>query len=469
MTYRHTLHSRIRRIIARQEGGALPLVGLAIFAILGSAGAAIDMGRVQIVQSRLSSSLDAAGLAAASSISSTDATLEATKYFHANFPPGYMDSSIESVTVAVSSDNMLLTLDVEGYVETTFMKIFGINSVPVAAHSEITRSNRGMELVLVMDNTGSMGNDNKLEDMKTAATELINIIYGDRETVDHVWVGVIPFAQAVNIGPSRTSWTETDSFLWGPATWAGCVDAREASGRDSTDDPPSVALFPKYYWPCHTSYNAWYGTNSSKNNCQTTPSYKLKYRTLSTSLGPNKSCSEELTPLTKYKTPVLDAIDDMTAVGNTHVNLGAVWGWRMLSPRWRGLWGGEMDTDLLPLDYDAPLMNKVMILLTDGDNTMSNSSHTAYWYLSNGKLGTTNQSLAEAQLNTRLTQVCDSAKSNGVIVYTIAFGNPGSTIEALLEDCATKPEFYFDSPTGEDLQTAFHTIGDSLANLRISK
>lgn len=128
-----------------------------------------------------------------------------------------------------------------------------------------------------------------------------------------------------------------------------------------------------------------------------------------------------------------------------------------------------MDSNSLPLDYNAPLMNKAVIIMTDGENTMSNSTRTAYWYLSNGRLGTTNQSAAVTALDSRLSQVCTAMKNNNIIVYTVAFNDPGTNVENLLRNCATQPEFYFDSPNGEELQQAFRMIGDSLSNLRVSK
>jgi hypothetical protein len=160
----------------------------------------------------------------------------------------------------------------------------------------------------------------------------------------------------------------------------------------------------------------------------------------------------------------------MTAVGNTSTNLGAAWGWRLLSPRWRGLWGGEMNTNGLPLNYNSDLMYKVMVLMSDGDNTIDNGSRGAYWYLSNGKLGTTNSSTAVTRMNDRTRQICTSMKSNGVIIYTIALGSNVSTAgRNLLRDCATNPDYYFLSPTTNELQNIFRQIGDSLANLRISQ
>jgi Flp pilus assembly protein TadG len=497
-------------LFSSESGSALPLVGVGILALVGSTGTAVDMGRVQIAQSKMSSALDAAGLAAGAVVNSGDTQAQVNKYFNANFPAESLGVTMRSLTITTSEDNMLLTLDATGAVDTTFMRVFGTTSVNISAHSEITRSNKGLELVLVMDTTGSMGNNNKLQDAKTAANMLIDILYGDRSTVENMWVGLVPFSQTVNIGTSRSSWTATDSFNWGTTSWRGCVDARETSGRDSTDDPPSVALFPKYYWPDDNNYNNWISTSTettstwlcrnnnsctcanygpcscvvsgnsttctscsgsgSNRSCQRTVSTQVTNYTINNNRGPNLYCTQEVTPMTKYKSTIVSGINSMNAAGNTHVNLGAVWGWRMLSPRWRGLWGGEMNTDLLPLNYNTPLMNKVMVLMTDGENTMDNNrTHTAYWYLRDGKLGTTSSSAAVTQLNTRLTSVCTAAKAQGIIIYTIGFGNPGSTISSLLRSCATRPEYYFDSPTGEDLNRAFQVIGDSLANLRISR
>ncbi len=454
------------KLFSCEQGSVLPIVGLAILALIGATGAAIDMGRAQQVQAKLSSSLDAAGLAAGSTMNTAAITPEATKYLNVNFH-NYLGATVTDFDVTTNSDNSVLTLSATATVPTTIMKLLHINSVTVQANSEITRASKGLELVMVLDNTGSMAGT-KLTNLKTAATDLINILYGNHTTVENLWVGLVPFSQAVNIGSTRTSWVTAGSFNWGTTSWMGCVDARETSNRDVTDDPPSVAKFPRYYWPCHTSYNAWYGTNTNRDNCSTSGTIRYKSG-LGTSLGPNKSCSQQVTPLTANKNTIISAINAMQAVGNTHINLGAAWGWRMLSPRWRGLWGGEMDTNSLPLDYNTVNMNKAAIIMTDGDHTMDNSNHTAYWYLSDGKLGTTSQSTAEGRLDSRLSQVCTSMKNNNILVYTISFGSVSSSSQTMLRNCASQSDYYFPSPTSNDLQHAFRAIGDSLANLRVSK
>ena len=56
-----------------------------------------------------------------------------------------------------------------------------------------------MELILVMDNTGSMRSSGKMDAMKGAATDLIDILYGEREVVEDFWVGLVPYTVAVNV------------------------------------------------------------------------------------------------------------------------------------------------------------------------------------------------------------------------------------------------------------------------------
>ena len=53
--------------------------------------------------------------------------------------------------------------------------------------------------------------------------------------------------------------------------------------------------------------------------------------------------------------------------GGTAGNEGLAWGWRVLSPRWRGLWGGNTP-NTRPLDYKTANTDKVAVILTDGDN-----------------------------------------------------------------------------------------------------
>lgn len=495
------MRQMLERFESDTRGAVFVLVAAAMVVLVGSVGLAVDAGRVQMVESKLQSAVDAAGLAAGAAVSTSDLNALATKYVKLNFNQGTLGATLGTVTTTLSSNNQVVTLRANVTVPTTFMKIFGQNSVDISATSEITRSNKGIELVMVLDTTGSMAGT-KIASLKTAAHDLVGILFGSNASSENVWIGMVPFSQTVNIGTNHSSWLDGTVFNWGPTSenWHGCVDARYSTGRDITDDPPSVEKLRAYYWgddnnndwitpasstttttcsskssctctnygPCGTTTSgnttttlACTGSGSSR-SCSKKVDIAISY-TINESgtnqKGPNAFCPAASMPMTNVKATIDSGIDTLYAAGNTHVNFGAVWGWRMLSPRWRGLWGGTMDTNNLPLNYNTPLMQKAIIIMTDGTNTMTSTVRTAYGY----------SGVTVTQLNNKLASVCTSLKAQNILVYTILFQETNSTIVNLMRNCATTPDYYFNSPSEAELQTAFRTIGDSLANLRISK
>jgi hypothetical protein len=308
--------------------------------------------------------------------------------------------------------------------------------------TDVTRATGGLELALVLDVTGSMGSSGKIDSLKVAAKDLLQIVFGDENTVEHLHVGIVPFTQTVNVGSTRTGWITGGV----PHNWLGCVEMRR-NGLDTTDSPISAARF-----------------GALRSN----------------------GCPPQITPLTSSRSKLTSAINRLTPNGGTNINVGAVWGWRLLSPKWRGQWGGDMGLNL-PLDYEADGMSKAAVIMTDGKNEISNDS--AYGELSclrgwvffcfewgyDDRLGVTASSennargLANDELDRRLSAVCTSMKNAGIVVYTVALGNPGTETEERMRACATQNAFFFNSPTGAELRTAFAKIGDSLSNLRISR
>ncbi len=453
----------LRGLFRSEHGGVIPLIGIAFLVMIGMMGMAIDIGRGQIVESKLLNTLDAAGLAAGAKLNSNNVQTEVEKFVQANFPDGYVDATISNIVATVSADEETITVSATATLPTAFMHLFGTPTINVNAVSEITRAIGGLELVLVLDNTGSMSGQ-KLTDLKSSAKDLLDILYGDDGTADKLYVGVVPFSQAVNIGSSRTSWLASGALTaldWGPTSWMGCVEARTGSpNRDVTDAVPATEAFQPYYWVDDVGGNNWIDSKWASG-------YK---EPLGTRSGPNKNCPVEVTPMTSSKSVVSTAIDAMSARGFTHINLGAVWGWRMLAPNWRGRWGGSMSTNNLPLDYNTPTMAKAIVIMTDGDNTMPSSSYTAYGTLSEGNLGTTSSSTAVSEMNSRLSTVCSSMKNAGIDVYTITFGSGvSSSSKTLMRNCATQVDFYFNAEDGADLSSVFTAIGDSLSSLRVSR
>jgi Flp pilus assembly protein TadG len=517
----------LRKLWSCDSGAVAPLVGVCAIMLVGAVAVAVDVGRGQVAQSKLQAALDSAGLAAGAVVSQTldDETLkdEGWKYLQENFAGQTIDATItyEDFDVELSDDDRLVTLTARASLPTTFMKIFGHDTMNVAARTEITREMTGLEIVLVLDVTGSMCQPNcaKRDAMRTGAKNLVEKMLGDasENNVDDLFIGIVPFSQAVNIGTTRTGWlsdwatrsAQDNCVGWNHANWShthsagenprycptngpnvstrtwpltlvddwmfssnagwyfqhawgGCVEARHVDGEDVTDTPPSEAGFPAYFAP---------DTSSSGGNDWRSSSGAYQ---VNSSRSANKGCPPAVVvPMTNDKATLDTAIDNLNVAGYTMLPVGASWGWRMLSPKWEGLWGGDMDANNLPLPYDEPLMDKVIVFMTDGDNDMppaGDPTYLAYGRLSDGYLGTTNETAAQAELDSRFAQICQAMEDEGIKIYTISLGaGVAADSRELLKDCASLEPYYFHAADGTELIQKFNEVADALSKLRVSK
>lgn len=559
-----------------KRGSIIVWSTMALIPMLGFTSLSVDGARAYLVKSRLSEAVDAAALAGGKTITTSEYTADINKYFNANFPTGYMGATVIGPVITTGSNNETITVKAEATIPTTFARLIGHNTMSVSAKAVVHRSVRGMELALVMDNTGSMRSNNKIGAMRDAATLLVNTLYGSRDTIDNFWVSVVPYVATVNIGSDRTSWlTGYVPANFAPTTWKGCVEAR-AEPHASTDEPPSSQPFTPFLWrstfttpagctrsptpdaSCtFTSSNSGICARGSDTNCdndwpRTTLTLSITRnsgtaRATSTAAhglstgsiievtganqsayngwktvtvvsptrftfavtgspsspatgtiranaltvddrndsqnngyGPNLGCATPITPLVASKATVLSAISVMQPWhrGGTFSHEALAWGWRAISPRWQGLWGGSTPA-YLPMAYNSPNMDKVIVLLTDGVNEMydnpptgpQDSDYTSYGRLGEGRIGTTSRSAATSTINSRMAAMCTTIKANNIKIYTIVFQENDSATQTLFRNCATNPYslHYFNSPDAAALSAAFQTIGQQLSNLRLQE
>ncbi len=451
-----------------RRGGILLFFGLILVPLVGIAGLAIDSLVAFSVEARVQRALDAAGLAAGRAAREEDVVTEARAFFDANLGATGNDVTISDFAAVYSPDDESISLSVRATVPTYFMRVLGKTETAIALETVVNLQIRQMELVLVMDNTGSMRSGGKINAMKDAAAELVRIVFGGRESHPNLWVGLVPYVASVNIGPHRTNWLAAgDPALgpgtpWSPSSWKGCVMARPAP-FDETDDPPAVAPFASYFYPS-ASDNNWPPLNESngaENNGR----------------GPNLGCGPAITSLRQSRAEILAAIEEMLPWhrGGTTGNLGLAWGWRVISPRWQGLWGGATPAEI-PLAYDDAQSDKVVVLLTDGDNQFydnppsgpAGSDFTAYGRLND--FGFASLGAGRDELDRRMSRTCAAMKAEGIMLYTITFGpTPNSGTQALYRNCATSPGHYFHSPNNSDLSSIFRAIGRQLSSLRVAR
>ena len=455
--------------LIRDTGGvAAVFMALGMIPLLGISGLAVDASLRYLLKSRMSKSLDTAGLSAGRAALQDDAEDVARAYFDANFGTSGA-VTIEDFDFQLDGTRQFVTLTARASTPTKFMRIFGQDMMTVGARTVIERETTGMELALVMDNTGSMWGS-KFDAMQLAAYDLIDIIFGPDETVPNVWVSLVPYTATVNIGSWNIGWlSATDRAVTSPIDfdaqgWKGCVEARGA-GLDEGDATPSSNPFTSYFYAAtaRTQDNDW-------------PALKLDLADRNNGRGPNLGCGPEITPLTASRTAIDTAIGNMGAWhrGGTTGNLGLSWGWRTLSPAWRGLWGGATPATM-PLDYDTDFMEKTVVILTDGNNQFYDhdkgagtpgSDYTSYGRLE--ALGVTSLGEGRDILDERMARTCTGMKTEGIRIYSIIFGaSPDATAQTLFRNCATQPSMYFYAPDNATLASAFKAIGGELANLRI--
>jgi hypothetical protein len=113
------------------------------------------------------------------------------------------------------------------------------------------------------------------------------------------------------------------------------------------------------------------------------------------------------------------------------------WAWQSLSP-----------VEPMNAPASAPDLDKVIVLLTDGENTQNRFT------------------TSRSSIDSRTEKVCANAKAENVKVYTVRVINGNAT---LLRNCATKPDWFYDVDEAWQLNSVFASIAQNLANLRIAK
>ncbi len=464
-----------------RNGGVAAYVAASLVGLAGFMGLGLDVGRAYMVKSRLSSAVDSAALAGGHSYFEASRDGDVAKFFATNFPAGYMGATAHEPVISTDPASDSITVEASADVPTTFLQVLGVETVSVSSMATAQRAVRQMELALVMDNTGSMWGS-PMTEMKKAAEELVNLVYGPSETHPNLLVSLVPFTATVNIGTQHTDWLAAGDRVsqtpspYAPSTWKGCVTARPAP-YDKTDDPPSVQPFTSFYYADDVD-NDWYDPKKKKYNLDERLDARNDGR------GPNLGCGPAIVPLVQSKTTIVNAIRNMGAWhrGGTTSNLGLIWGWRVLSPRWRGLWGGATPAER-PLDYEDRTTQKVVVLFTDGNNQFYDwpgyysgntgngprgSDYTAYGRLND--FGFSSIDAANDELDDRMSEMCTAIKTAGIKIYTITFGGtPNAATQTLFRTCASEASWYFHAPNTDQLHTVFQQIGRQLSNLRLSR
>lgn len=249
------LRAGASKLLRDQRGNAMMLTAAAIIPVIGIVGSAVDIGRAYMAQLRLQQACDAGVLAGrramAAGTYSDPAKAEANKMFNFNFPAGnYGSQSVGFSSWAVTGGS-----DVAGrataILPTAIMYIFGQSQFALTADCTAKLEISNVDVMLVLDVTGSMASkavstdtDTKIVALQKASIDFFDTLTSADLGDGRLRFGVVPYSSSVNVGqiliaknpdwladvvrlPSRTPVTKE---IWG--------DARTVVSEDYTATPP---------------------------------------------------------------------------------------------------------------------------------------------------------------------------------------------------------------------------------------
>ncbi len=461
--------------------------------MMGAVGMAVDVGESNHVQQRLCRALDASALAGASAGTDEVEIIDfVTKFFNKNYPEDVIGVASD-LTVTVTDDEVIARASAD--YNTRFMRVIGRDKITISCQTTVHRNVQGLEVVLVLDVTGSMGSSG-ITALRNASTTFINTLYDRASDEEFVYVGLVPYTATVNVGsiapdivdslPTHAgadveyaAWNDNNDpdVLDSDLEWRGCVRARDYP-HDTFDNSSLVGgEWEPFWWESsadeaggYDSDNEWDTDTSSfsADNMNVAQNQCNNRRT------PNLGCPEynPIVPLTNVRSDLLTEVGRLNfwCRGGTLGNLGMAWGYRVLSP-------GAPFTD--GAAYDDPAWKKVAVIMTDGQNQLWKkgsvdgwtSDFSAYGFLDDEHMGdgidTRGEGLAEA--NERFLETCSAMRDQGITIYSIVFDYNNDDVDAMFTACAGDADRFYEAPSDSQLVTVFETIAKELSILHITQ
>lgn len=420
------------RFFRNRDGGVAPFLAITAIPLMGITGAAVDYTRASSARTAMQSALDATALnlsKTAQGLAPEQIQGQAQQVFNALFVrPEVENVSIQTEFSSPQQGNFVLKITGRATISTHLIKLLGHSQFNFSADSEVLWGIKKLNLALALDNTGSMASSGKMSALKTAAHNLIDTLKGAEKEPGDIKVSIVPFAVDVNAGTGNVAASWIDWSDWDDAN-GDC--SKSSYHSKSSCNNNGGAWTPKN----HSVWNGCVNDRDQNNDVANTPAgsgASTKYRAHQAS-----NCPTSMMALSTSWADMHSKIDAMTPAGNTNVTIGLQMGWQTLS-------NNE------PFNAPAPStdLDKVIILLTDGDNTQNR------WTSSS------------SAIDARTQKTCDNVKAANVKLYTVRVINGNAT---LLKNCATKPDMYYDVDEASELNGVFSSIAQNLANLRIAK
>ena len=350
----------------KDEDGSFIIFGLMLLVLMLTVGGlGVDFMRFEAQRARLQATLDRAVLAAASLDQELDRKAVVLDYFaKAGLEDAISEDDIDVVATITASR---VDASAELTVNSTFLKFVGINSMSAPAFGAAEEAASLTEISLVLDVSGSMGwqsysGNSKMTELQKAARQFSSIVLCDPSDVNatsnctveqgKVSISIVPYAQQVTIGETilkeYTVTREHDS--------TACVTFYDEDFQsDSIAISTEEQLQRTGYWDPYRGRNerAHRGNSPCKTN---------SYR--------------EVMLFQNDVNVVRSKINSLQASGATSIDVGMKWGAAFLDPSAQPVVTSLISKGIIPggsaarpFDYTQRGIEKVIVLMTDGENT----------------------------------------------------------------------------------------------------
>jgi Flp pilus assembly protein TadG len=404
---------------ADERGVAAVLFALVMMPVLGLVGAALDYGRATAARTQMQKAADATAIALvrdAAALSDAELERKGRRIFGSVFQP---DDTVTTDPVTVRRDGRTIRVEATGSLR-AMIPVTG-DYLRIGTVAQSTWSARRIEIALVLDNTGSMdevvGGKRKIVELRRASLNLLNTLKAAAPDADAIRVSIVPFDTMVRVDPAANRDAGWLRFPAGAnrAAWTGYVEDRDQpfdAGAAPTDATRDVTLHPA----------------AMRGDSSLAP------------VMPLVSASADHGAL-------VARVGQMRASGCTNITIGAAWGLATLQGR-AGVPGASTGGGV----------ERIMILLTDGDNTQNR------WV--NDCSGSGNRTA----IDDRTREVCRTVRGAVDRLYTIRVinGNQG-----LLRDCAstdpkTGERLYYDVQDAARIDGVFQEIVSAILGTRLT-
>lgn len=484
-------HFVLSGFLSNADGSIAPIFGLVAVVLFISMGVAVDYGRWVHAKGQTQVALDSAVLAAGRHLqfdkSDVDGALAAADKFYEDNVRSRLLLDVDTIDFIHDVENEAIAATGNAAIATPFLRLINIERLPLFTGSAANFAraeygvHRNLEVSVMLDVTDSMAGT-RLESLKNAANDLIDILIWEDQSRYTSRIALVPFSQAINVGanyfnaitkentnstlvhndksPVQTGfarrllanlskWSSSSLVSTAMAT-VGSSSSGGSGNSGDDNDHNSGGGSSQSYSPCVVDR----GGNAVFNDDAPGPGKYFgvydaeKQRNNWTKDMACRPGTVTVQPLTSDKFVLKDKIDSLVADGYTAGHLGTAFTWYMLSPNWSNVW----PRDSAPAAYDDKDTRKVAVLMSDGDyNT---------WYNSNSNGNSTKQA----------AELCKNMKVQGITVYAVGFELPkGSSAETVLKGCASDASKYFDADNGSELEQAFRDIAIQLSALYLSK